>query len=800
LTRCLCRSLAFFLLLFAVSVQAKALRSHGAGASSLLSTARTLAEIRQTLPAFEARLTPYFQRRAGIGGKISGTVVAPSEADLFAIARYQNLLSPSFKALYVQASNIQPTWKKYVSPGGNFEIYYDTSGREPVSATDTIGFDPNNWRSELHAPNGVPDYIDQVAYAADSAWSMEISGFGFVKPWPLVDAGHPSSRFKISIRLFTGSDYDVYAYTYPLIDQSVAGIGHASYIELRSEFSNASLWGDYAVHPENALRVTCCHEFFHGVQYAMTRQYDQSTGEVILDDLPASLLEGSAVLMEDLGFNYVNDYVQYMGAFFTENTNPAFEHVSPDFDSEYKNALACMYLYQFAYPSPRIDFVKNIFFINYRQTTKLKPDFDQAAAAAGRTWADLLGGFYTASYYTGPRAVAGRFIADAESLGGDWPYPNDVPDASGSVTKPVNLFSMNTFSYLRQASDNPTLGLSFAGDTTTAGDTDASPIWSVHCILKKDTVPAHDSIFTVALSSKGTGAATIAGWHTCTEALVVAVNARYDHARSAKVTFQVCGVTVHKGETSLYSSAAAGAPATDPHATVSVHAASDLLCTLTVAKTGLTQTQAQSALADSLLLAGSAYDLKFPAAWLYAGASMQLSITESRSGVQALEAAHHVSDSSVVVCRFDLLAGKWSPCTSVAAPPADSAIVTRQCSPPSPGIYALFVKAFTVDTTVPFTAYPNPARITRDSRMAFRGSNILELWIYTIDGTLLTHAVKGQGGQPRSLVESSYGFDWRLCNAAGAAVSPGIYFAHIGYKDPVTKGMKKRAQKLFVIP
>jgi len=210
-------------------------------------------------------------------------------------------------------------------------------------------------------------------------------------------------------------------------------------------------------------------------------------------------------------------------------------------------------------------------------------------------------------------------------------------------------------------------------------------VWSVHCILKKDTVPAHDSIFTIPLSSKGTGAATVAGWHSCNEALVVAVNARYDHARSAKVTFQVCGVAVTKGQTALYSSAAAGAPATDPHATVSVHAASDLLCTLTVAKTGLTQTQAQSALADSLLLGGSAYDLEFPAAWLYAGASMQLSITESRSVVRALEAAHHVSDSSVVVCRFDSLAGKWSPCASVAAATADSAIVTWQCLPPSPG-------------------------------------------------------------------------------------------------------------------
>ena len=117
-----------------------------------------------------------------------------------------------------------------------------------------------------------------------------------------------------------------------------------------------------------------------------------------------------------------------------------------------------------------------------------------------------------------------------------------------------------------------------------------------------------------------------------------------------------------------------------------------------------------------------------------------------------------------------------------------------------PGIYALFVRAFTVDTSVPYVAYPNPARKSRDTRMAFRGANLLELWIYAINGTLLAHDVKGQNSQPRSLAESTYGFDWHLCNAAGAAVSPGVYFAYVGYRDPVTKGMKKQAQKVFVIP
>jgi len=36
-----------------------------------------------------------------------------------------------------------------------------------------------------------------VAWALDSAWSMEIDGFGFVQPIPYVDATHNSNRFKV---------------------------------------------------------------------------------------------------------------------------------------------------------------------------------------------------------------------------------------------------------------------------------------------------------------------------------------------------------------------------------------------------------------------------------------------------------------------------------------------------------------------------------------------------------------------------------------------------------------------------
>ena len=66
----------------------------------------------------------------------------------------------------------------YQSQRGIFEIYYATSGDDSVESADVYGYGAGTWR-EATGPNGVPDYIDEVAWAFDSAWSMEIDQFQF---------------------------------------------------------------------------------------------------------------------------------------------------------------------------------------------------------------------------------------------------------------------------------------------------------------------------------------------------------------------------------------------------------------------------------------------------------------------------------------------------------------------------------------------------------------------------------------------------------------------------------------------
>ena len=124
--------------------------------------------------ALEARLTPYLHRKLGHFNIPATGATRLRESDLFLLAKLWNSLSPEFKKLYEAASQIPTGYVYCVSPSGHFEVYYTTSAKlgGNVDPTDNYGFGVGgNWRAKTSQPNGVPDYVDEVAYALDSAWS-----------------------------------------------------------------------------------------------------------------------------------------------------------------------------------------------------------------------------------------------------------------------------------------------------------------------------------------------------------------------------------------------------------------------------------------------------------------------------------------------------------------------------------------------------------------------------------------------------------------------------------------------------
>jgi hypothetical protein len=782
------------------AVSAKTVSGALRAAPTFAAAAASPAQLNQAIRNFESLYAPFFQAKAGTI-PVPGTGLAiPSQADLFSLAKYWNLFSTSFRTLYTKATEIPAGMKKYVSPGGHFEVYYARSGNDSLDPTDTIGYGSQSWRSRQHSPNGIPDYVDEVAFAADSAWSMEIQRFGFVKPLAYTDNNYPSSNYKIDITNFYPDDQD-YAFTYFQYANTTGTIGVPSHINIRTEwdspnFNKANL--DYARHPEKAIYVTLVHEFFHAIQYSSARAVRSIDDKnLFLDDFPVTWTEGVAVLMEDLGFDYINDYWQYMPDFFSRPDSSTFMYKADSYKDMYKNGLAAQYLFYHAADTPGIGFFRTMYDNNYTALTRFDENVYRTAAAFNRTWPEMLGSFNAASYYTGSRTVGSRFVPDADSFP-QWSYAVDDAGQRLSLMKAVRPFAMQTFSHVNQHGNSDTLHIDFSGDTLVPAGTEAYGVWNVRCILKKNDSAADDSLIAFPLPSRGSGTLVVAGWHRFTEALVIATNGRYDRIRQATVTFETCGITILKGATRLY-----GAPIPDsgqrpPYALLTVNALTNLACSLSIAVTDPGPAAKKSALQDSLIGTGTYYEVSFPPSWQY-NASMRLLIAEPMAAVQAIAAAYKCSDSVFYMFRWDSGSLRWSKCLPVTWSSRDS-IYRWQCAVNVPGIYAVFAQLFTPDSSgLPFVAFPNPVHMRGGGTCNFQGNSLVELWIYSIDGTLVSHALRGSGASP-SIAETRDGFEWRLISSSGKRVAPGIFYAYVGYKDEKTKGMRKKSQKLFVLP
>lgn len=183
---------------------------------------------------------------------------------------------------------IQAT-QNYISPGGKFRIIYETTGNNQVPAADVNA-------------NSVPDYVEEVAAAADSSYQHEVNNMNFTNP------------------IGTGETYDVFLVdlnsygAYGLTSNSRFGSWAC---ESASPLTCIYMENDFTNYPPNddpdgdvlgAVRVTMAHEFKHAIQYVQ----NSWNGET--DDWA----EMDATLMEEVVYDEVNDYYNYIDDFATD--------------------------------------------------------------------------------------------------------------------------------------------------------------------------------------------------------------------------------------------------------------------------------------------------------------------------------------------------------------------------------------------------------------------------------------------------------------------------------------------------
>ena len=188
----------------------------------------------------------------------------------------QKLLAP-----YFERPSKEKLPESEISPKGLFKIHYAANGNDAAD----------------------PSFVRQIAETFDHVYDVEINQLGYQPP---------PSDFGVD-----GPEYDVYVhnisdYGYTNYDQPVPGTpwqDYTSFIEMDNDFTHTPTKGLDGMH------VTAAHEFFHMIQIGY-RSYQTPVLNSVF------LYESCSVWMEDVVYNNVNDYYNYLPYFFSHLSAP----------------------------------------------------------------------------------------------------------------------------------------------------------------------------------------------------------------------------------------------------------------------------------------------------------------------------------------------------------------------------------------------------------------------------------------------------------------------------------------------
>ena len=182
---------------------------------------------------------------------------------------------------FIKTENLfTPTAFTYDSPGGKFRLTYETTGPNAVPPADNNG-------------NGVPDFVEWVASYFDYSWAFEIDTLGFLPP-PI-----GTGKYQIGFQ-----EMNAYGYTAVVSGQLTRIVMHRNFIGFPPN-------QDPEGNVKGAAKVTAAHEFKHATQI-MYNYWNE----------PAWFIELDATWMEDIAYDYVNDYYNYIVTIGSPFTSP----------------------------------------------------------------------------------------------------------------------------------------------------------------------------------------------------------------------------------------------------------------------------------------------------------------------------------------------------------------------------------------------------------------------------------------------------------------------------------------------
>lgn len=171
--------------------------------------------------------------------------------------------------------SVQNVEQFHISPMGLFEVSYFLEGTHAIDITDAN-------------TNGIPDYVEITAAAADSSYRHMVNTLRFKNPFPA-----KKLPIRINIRSLSAGVYGfVSSFSLPTATISIqADYNRPQFI--KNDDDNKAI---------GALKVTIAHELKHILQSVV----------VAAGMNPYSWIEMDATLMEEIVYDNVNDYYNYL--------------------------------------------------------------------------------------------------------------------------------------------------------------------------------------------------------------------------------------------------------------------------------------------------------------------------------------------------------------------------------------------------------------------------------------------------------------------------------------------------------
>ena len=342
--------------------------------------------------------------------------VRPSRCATFLAAEVRekfDRFSPQQQAVLTDALARPDLPLSVVSPSGRFRIHYATTGGDAVPPEDADG-------------NGVPDFVDETVRAFENTHDLQVGQHGYREPPD--DNGVDGPEYDVYIRDLRGF------YGLTTAEGPVPGTprnDQRSYIEIDNDFLD-----DHFTPGVRGAQVTAAHEYLHAIQFGY--RLWQTNQEPFYYEL-------CSVWMEEVVYDDINDYYQYLPTFF-RRTEISFNHFDR-FLHYLGEALWNLFL-QKKYQNVAL----------FRRTWEIMESNVVAMDAInqalfeilGTTYADEFAEFAIWNYFTGSRADSVNFYDEAAAypeikLNGDVSIDSDTTIVDSSLSSTHRYYRFTVF-------------------------------------------------------------------------------------------------------------------------------------------------------------------------------------------------------------------------------------------------------------------------------------------------------------------------------------------------------------------